>query len=91
MEIDREELRELITSTMKTVLVESRAITEEQHIEDHAWTKARRAAADKREKYINHCKTVALGVITVSGLALLAKAMAWVGKLVVDAWNSGIY
>lgn len=89
MPLSKEDLQEIISSTVRTVLQEGRLVSEEQHHKDHEWAKVKREAEAGREKLYSHIKLVVVGAVTLSGVALLGKSLAWVGHLVLEAWRHG--
>jgi len=91
MQLSKEDLQEIVASTMKAVLTEGRLVSDEQHTADHEWTLAQRKKAEQREKYFKHVQMVAIGAITISGIGAIASLMAWIGHMVYEAYKAGIH
>ena len=79
-----EEVKQLEGVLIK-VLHHSRRIPEQQHYEDHTWTKRQRAREERLDKYKEKFWQTLVGALAVSGLIVLT----WIGSLIIEAIRNG--
>lgn len=98
MSFTKDELIAIVQTAVTSAFETRRAITDEQHFADHEWARCKREAElveterqARREKYMTHIRFVALGAVTITGIALAGKGLAYIGELVYEAWKAGLH